>query len=256
MRQFNLNLPTIIMTSTVLTLAGGLPLLATGMDHRIASSARDSYNFKTYLKDDDIRVESAAGVVTLSGTVSQEYHKSLAQETVEGLPGVKSVTNNLVVDPDQPAERSDTWITMKVKTALTFHKNVSAAATEVHTQDGVVTLSGRVGSEAKKELTGDYAMDVEGVTDVRNDLVVANPKPVAEGLGERVDDASITAQIKMTLLYRKSTHALATTVTTRHGVVTLHGEARNPAEKSRVTRIAEDIKGVKQVNNLMTLRLS
>lgn len=256
MRQFNLNLPTVIMTSTVLTLAGGLPLLASGMDQRIAASARDSYNFKTYLKDDDIKVECAAGVVTLTGTVSQEYHKSLAQETVEGLPGVKSVTNLLVVDADQPPEHSDNWITLKVKTALAFHKNVSASATEVHTQDGVVTLSGSAGSEAKKELTGDYAKDVEGVTDVRNDLVVAKAKPVMERLGERVDDASITAQIKMTLLLSKSTHALATTVTTRHGVVTLHGEARNPAEKSRVSGIAEDVKGVKHVNNLMTLRLS
>jgi osmotically-inducible protein OsmY len=37
-------------------------------------------------------------------------------------------------------------------------------------------------------------------------------------------------------------------------VVTLHGEAVNQAEKDRVTRIAEDIKGVKHVNNRMTLR--
>jgi osmotically-inducible protein OsmY len=30
----------------------------------------------------------------------------------------------------------------------------------------------------------------------------------------------------------------------------------NPAEKDRVTRIVEDINGVKQVNNRMTLRQS
>jgi osmotically-inducible protein OsmY len=69
-----------------------------------------------------------------------------------------------------------------------------------------------------------------------------------------VDDASITAQLKTTLLFHRSTHTMATKVTTRNGVVTLHGEALNVAEKNHVTRIAEDIKGVREVNNLMTLR--
>jgi osmotically-inducible protein OsmY len=72
----------------------------------------------------------------------------------------------------------------------------------------------------------------------------------------KVDDASITAEIKTSILFHKSTHALATQVSTRDGVVTLHGEAANEAEKDRVTRIAEDINGVKRVNNRMTLRQS
>jgi osmotically-inducible protein OsmY len=229
MRPFSLTLPAIIMTSAALTLAGGLPLLASSSDHRIETSARSSYNFKVYLKDDNIKVVSAGGAVTLTGTVSQEYHKSLAQETLNGLAGVRSVDNQLVVVGDQPTEHSDKWITMKVKTALTFHKNVSATETEVTTQNGVVTLTGTAGSEAKKELTGAYAMDVEGVT---------------------------SAQIKTSLLFRKSTHSLSTRVRTRDGVVTLHGEARNLAEKDLATKVAEDIKGVKAVHNRMTLRLS
>jgi osmotically-inducible protein OsmY len=254
MRPFNLNLPAVIMTATALTLAGGLPLLASGMDQRIERSARSSYNFMTYLKDDSIKVESSAGVVTLTGTVVQDYHKSLAQETVYGLPGVKSVINLLVVAGDQPTEHSDNWITMKVKTALTFHKNVSASGTEVRVEGGVVTLTGNVGTEAQKERTGEYAQDVEGVVAVHNDLLVDGSKPLHERIGEKVDDASITAQIKTALLFRKSTHALATRVATKDGVVTLHGEARNPAERDLVTQIAEDTKGVKTVNNRMTVQ--
>jgi osmotically-inducible protein OsmY len=256
MRPFNLNLPALIMTATALTLAGGLPLLATGMDGRIASAAANSYNFRTYLKDDTIAVASSQGAVTLTGTVSTEYHKTLAQETVSGLPGVRSVDNQITVAGEQPSEHSDDWITMKVKTNLAFHKNVSASGTEVQTQNGVVTLTGHTSSQARKDLTGEYAMDVDGVDSVRNDMVVVDTPPGHERLGEKVDDASITAQIKTTLLFHKSTHALATRVTTRDGVVTVHGEAVNMAEKNRVTRIAEDIKGVRQVNNRMTLRQS
>ena len=51
-------------------------------------------------------------------------------------------------------------------------------------------------------------------------------------------------------------HACATLFadTTRDGVVTLHGEARDMAEKDLVSRIALDNQGVTRVENKMTLR--
>ena len=246
-----------VFMAGVPTLQAGKPNAAADQDRRIEASAKGSYNFKTYLKDDDIRVASNGGVVTLTGSVSKEFHRLLAQETVAGLPGVKSVNNQLLVVGDQPPEHSDGWITMKVKTVLAFHSNVSASGTEVHTENGIVTLTGKADSEAQSQLTCEYAKDVEGVTEVRNQLVVTKPaKPAERSVGERVDDASITAQIKSTLLFHRSTHALATRVATKNGVVTLHGEARNASERDLVSRLAKDIKGVERVNNLMTLQKS
>ena len=125
---------TLLITST--------PVRAADTDSRIESSAAKSYTFKTYLKDDSIKVDSKDGVVTLTGTVADASHKSLAEDTVASLPGVKSVNNQLVVSGEQPAEHSDAWITTKVKTALLFHRNVSATGTTVYTKDGVVTLQG------------------------------------------------------------------------------------------------------------------
>ena len=235
-------------------LLGGAALQASDLDSKIEHSAKTSYNFKTYLKEDAIKVDSANGVVTLSGTVAQEFHKSLARDTVADLPGVKSVINNLTLASDQPSEHTDGWITTKVKTILAFHKHVSATDTEVNTKDGVVTLSGKANSEAQKQLTGEYAKDVEGVTAVHNNLVVT--KMAHRTMGEKVDDTSITAQVKSTLLFHKSTHMLATKVTTKDGVVTLHGEAKNGAERDLVTKLTEDINGVKLVHNRMTVKPS
>jgi len=184
--------------------------------------------------------------------VAREYHKFLAQDTVAGLPGVKSVDNKLAVVGEQPAEHSDGWITMKVKTVLAFHKNVSASGTEVNTQGGVVTLTGKADNLAQKQLTGEYAKDVEGVTEVRNDLTIA--KSNRRTMGDKVDDTSITAQVKSTLLFHKSTSMLATKVSTLNGVVSLHGEAKNAAERDLVTKLVEDIHGVQSVHNRMTVR--
>jgi len=86
-----------LMAAAVALLAISVPAYANKTDDRIESSAKKSYNFKTYLKDDDIKIEAKNGAVALTGTVSSESHKSLAQETVAGLPGVKSVDNRLTV---------------------------------------------------------------------------------------------------------------------------------------------------------------
>jgi len=243
-----------LMVAAVVLLVTGLPVHASTMDDLIQTSAEKSYVFKTYLKDDDIKIQSKDGVVSLTGTVSEESHKSLAQETVAGLPGVERVDNRLEVKGNSPAEKSDAWLSAKVKTTLLFHKNVSAM-TEVSTKDGIVTLKGDATSQAQKDLTTEYARDVEGVKDVWNDMRVLNTSDKSDRtLGEKIDDASITAQVKMVLLFHRSTSALNTKVTTKSGVVTLSGEARNAAEKDLVSKLVHDIKGVKTVENEMTVK--
>jgi osmotically-inducible protein OsmY len=230
------------------------PLQAAGMDSRIESSAAKSYTFKTTLKEDSIKTQSKDGVVTLTGTVAEASHKSLAEDTVASLPGVKSVDNQLVVSGEQPAEHSDTWITTKVKTALLFHRNVSASGTTVYTKDGVVTLQGVASSQAQKELTAEYAKDIDNVKSVNNEMTIAaTPATAGETLGDKIDDASITAQVKSSLLSHRSTSALHTTVSTTDGIVTLSGIAKNDAEKSLVTKLATDINGVTSVVNNMTI---
>jgi osmotically-inducible protein OsmY len=206
----------------------------------------------TYLKADDITIQSKDGAVTLTGTVSEESHKSLAQETVASLPGVKSVDNRLEVKGTSPAMNTDAWITAKVKTMLLFHRSVSAM-TEVNTTNGIVTLQGKATSQAQKDLTTEYAKDVEGVKDVKNEMTIAKTSKKTQTVSRKVDDASITALVKMTLLYHRSTSALNTSVTTSNGVVTLSGKASNAAEKDLTTKFAKDVNGVKSVKNQMTI---
>jgi hyperosmotically inducible periplasmic protein len=242
----------VMIVAVVALLITSLPAQATKTDDRIESSAKKSYVFKTYLKSDDIKIKSVNGVVSLTGTVSEESHKSLAQETVASLPGVKSVDNSLEVKGERLAERSDAWLTAKVKTMLLFHRNVSAM-TEVNTKEGIVTLRGEATSQAQKDLTTEYAKDVEGVKDINNEMIVKNTSKKARTVGEKIDDASITSLVKMTLLYHRSTSALNTSVTTKKGVVTLRGKAKNAAEKDLAGKFVSDVHGVKAVKNQMTI---
>ena len=143
---------------------------------------------------------------------------------------------------------------MKVKTALLFHRNVSATGTTVYTKDGVVTLQGEASSMAQKELTTEYAKDIDNVKAVKNEMTIAATPATSDAtIGDKIDDASITAEVKSSLLSHHSTSAIHTTVSTTDGVVTVGGIAKNDAEKSLVTKLATDINGVTSVINNMTI---
>ena len=237
------------------TFVASTPLRASETDDRnLDSTFKETYVYKTYLKDDAVKTATKDGVVTLTGTVAEEFHKALAQETVLSMPGITRVDNQLATTAEVAAENADTWIGRKVKTALLFHRNVSASQTTVEVKDGIVTLKGEASSTAQKELTTEYAKDIEGVKEVKNEMAVAaTPEKAERTTGEKIDDASVIAQVKTALLTHRSTSAMKTKVVTRNGEVTLTGIAKNAAEKSLVTKLVTDIQGVTSVKNQMTV---
>jgi osmotically-inducible protein OsmY len=229
-------------------------LFAAGMDDQIESAARKSYVFKTFLKGDDIQIDSRNGVVILTGTVAAEPHLFLAVETVADLPGVKSVDNRLTVRGGIPEKNSDAWIQMMVQNRMLLQRNLENDHPVVDVKDGLVTLHGEAGSQAEKELTAEYAKDVLGVKDIRNEMTVAKePKNKGRTAGEFIDDASIKAQIKWALAFHRGTSPFKVAVTVTRGVVTLSGMARNAAEKELVGKRIEDIRGVVSIDNRMII---
>ncbi|HBC88414.1 MAG TPA: transport-associated protein [Lentisphaeria bacterium] len=232
-----------------------VPLFASEADDgMIESLFKKTYVYKNVLKNDAVKCEAKDGVVTLTGTVSDETYKVLAQETVECLPGVSRVDNKLAIKDGVSPESGDTLIRRKINLALLVHRSVNLSKTVVEVKDGVVTLKGEASNLAQKELTAEYAKDIDGVKDVKNEMtlaVIAEPAERTEG--QKIDDASVAAQVKTALSTHRSTSAVRTKIEVRDGDVTLTGIARNEAEKSLVTKLVTDIQGVTSVRNKMTI---
>jgi hyperosmotically inducible periplasmic protein len=240
---------------TLLVLAAApAALFASSTDRQIDEAAKSSYNFRTVL-DNEVTADTKDGVVTLTGTVNDRDQRTLAEDTVNNLPGVVSV-NNLIKVESEPAEHSDGWIALKVRGQLLFHSNVSATATKVDVNSGVVTLTGTVDNLAQKDLTEAYVKDISGVKSVNNELIVNdNSRDMRDhSVADSIDDASITTEVKSALLFHRSTSALKTKVSTTNGVVMIGGEAGSDAEKDLVSKLAGSIRGVKSVDNDMTVR--
>ncbi len=133
------------------------------------------------------------------------------------------------------------------KTVLDGHIKVKAA-------DSVVILTGIADTLAQKTLTEVYAKEIDGVKSVDNDIVVKGVPADGRRIGEKIDDTSITTQVKYALLSHKATSAVKTKITTTDGVVVVTGEAASDAEVSLVTKLAQDVRGVISVSNNMTVK--
>lgn len=75
-----------------------------------------------------------------------------------------------------------------------------------------------------------------------------------KSVGETIDDAAITAQVKTKLLNDPDVGGLRIDVDTTKGVVTLSGVVKSKAEESKAISLARSVDGVKDVKS--TLQVS
>ena len=75
-----------------------------------------------------------------------------------------------------------------------------------------------------------------------------------ETVGAYVDDATITTNIKALMVEDKSVDASVISVETLNGTVQLAGFAKDRLEKQTAESIAMKVKGVKSVQNNITVR--
>ncbi len=140
--------------------------------------------------------------------------------------------------PGPAATETDERIIAAVQGSYNFRTYLKDDKVAVASRNGAVTLTGTVQDAFRRALAEE---------------TVAGDHPRRRDIRRKIDDASITAQVKMALLFNRATSALKTKVRTDNGVVTLTGAAKSKAEKDLVTRIARNIQGIRMVRNRMTV---
>lgn len=68
-------------------------------------------------------------------------------------------------------------------------------------------------------------------------------------VGEAIDDATITAQVKAALVEDDQLSALDINVDTSNGVVTLNGDVDEASHIAHASDVADDVEGVRSIQN-------
>jgi hyperosmotically inducible protein len=141
--------------------------------------------------------------------------------------------------------RPDAWITTKAKIALATSENVNATDVNVDTVNGLVTLHGKVPTEAAKNEAANVVDDIDGVVKVTNLLQVVPPSQ--ENRVEK-EDSEIKTNVSKALEDQKDLTGSDIQVSSvNKGVVLLSGNADSLFDHLAAVRIAAAVPGVQRV---------
>lgn len=142
------------------------------------------------------------------------------------------------------AASADSTITAKAKLAL-WTSDVRSRDVNVDTNDGVVTLSGKVPSAEQKAMAEKKARSIDGVKDVKSYLQIV---PASEEKRVERSDKEIKEAVKTALKNDPSLEDSKISVKdVSKGVVTLEGEAKTYSDHLRAVGLVDRTPGVKRV---------
>ena len=144
------------------------------------------------------------------------------------------------------ADMPDAWVTMRTKIALMTADDLSTMDLNVDTVKGVVTLHGKVTSQAEQMKAEQVAMKVSGVKAVKNLLQVV-PSSAREIVG--LDDAAIKESVEAAF---KANHRITDSgirvASVNKGVVLLSGKTKSLEAHVESVQVAHAVKGVRRVS--------
>ncbi|WP_298185303.1 BON domain-containing protein [uncultured Pseudomonas sp.] len=153
-------------------------------DATLAATVKSKLLWNSNTEGLDINVDAENGKVILNGSAQTPEAKELAGRLAANTDGVREVSNLLSVSKadssaakaqnaadDAAAAISDAWITSKVKSSLIYSRNLDGLGITVDTQQGMVNLSGKVLSNAEKQLAVETARNIRGVRGVDADAL-------------------------------------------------------------------------------------
>lgn len=117
-----------------------------------------------------VKVIVQDGLLKLEGQVAWNYQRERAEEAVSHVPGVRSVSNHIVLKPGASADE----VRQKIMAAFQRSATIDAGRLTIDASGSKVTLSGNVRSWAERADAERAAWNAPGVTAVENRVSI-NP---------------------------------------------------------------------------------
>jgi osmotically-inducible protein OsmY len=161
------------------------------------------------------------------------------------------------------ANVKDAWLHGKLEATLLFNEHLNSFAIDSDVKGGTAYLRGAVESSIDRDLAGEIAKSIDGITSVKNELVVdktmaetnrnSESSKEREGFKQSVLNATLTARIKSKLLMNSNTAGMDINVDSNNGMVTLSGEVASDQERELAVRLAENTSGATTVHDRLMI---
>lgn len=193
-------------------------------------------------------------------SVSASAGELQGNESAEAKGSSTGTKTEQVMSKAETATR-EAWLEGRLDTIYLFNRHLNNFSIDPDVEGNKIILTGKVESEVDKELAGQLALSMSDIDSVDNQLTVV---PEKKERGERsnedrnfsakVEDATLTAEVKMKLLANSQTEGLAIHVTTVNSQVELAGDVSSGAEKDLAGQIAKNVDGVSKVKNQLRVQ--
>ena len=137
-------------------------------DDEIAARVLKIIAWDTTIPDGAIKVRVHNGGVTLTGEVRWGFERAAAEQAVEKLGRVTTITNLVIVR----SETNQKNVRERIEQALLKDANLEADHIQVAVNDGEVSLTGTVRAWYDRSIAEKAAWGVPGVVKVSNQLVI------------------------------------------------------------------------------------
>lgn len=149
---------------------------------------------------------------------------------------------------------SDSEIVSAIQSKIAADKTTSDLHVQVSSNNGVVTLSGKVHTDAEADKLVQIAESIQGVQDVDSKLTDQKSKSFT-------NDSMITAKVKgmyvrEKLYGDKDISVTGIKVITTNGTVYLTGNVDNQDQADNAVKLAKSVKGVKNVESKLVVQPS
>lgn len=216
-------------------------------DRAIEDAMEASYVFQHVLTDRSmVQVYIRQGAAELRGQAADERERALLGYTVGAIKNVTTVQNLLFVD-SADKRANGRWRALRVRAQLLTRGDVDLRRTRVNYAADHWQIAGTVADEAER------ARVLQGIA------TIASPEPVRvslefapSGAPTAIDDPSIAAMVRCALEALPAMPA-PLEITSEAGAVVIRGSVRSPAGFDDISRVAAGIRGVKSVENRMTI---
>lgn len=213
-------------------------------DPELLIEVQNSIKWEPLLTAAKIGVTCAEGVVTLTGTVDKYAKKVEAGKAAMNVPGIKAVTDEILVNFGMRGKKNDPDIAASVANALKWNWQVPNDKVKVKVQDGWVTLNGRVKWNYEREAAHNVLHSLLGIRGVTNCIIIRT------GIKTMVEKGSIEDAI--------ARHASICdediSVDVLDSTVILTGTVGSMYQKHKAADVAWNTPGVRSVHNKLLVQ--